>query len=61
MARPLELPSNVLQMTHAHDALRAVADETGAEREIAVDLVVTLAMGIATLTAGAMTLPRCTP
>jgi len=61
MARPLELLSNVLPLTYAYDALRAVADEPGVGSSVGVDLAITIAMGTFTLAAGAMTLPRRTP
>jgi ABC-2 type transport system permease protein len=61
MARPLELLSTVLPLTYAYDALRAVADETHPTGGVFVDLVITVAMGIVAVAAGAMTLRRRTP
>jgi ABC-2 type transport system permease protein len=60
MARPLELLSNVLPLTYAYDALRAVADDTGVSGDVLVDLSVTLAMVVAALAFGAVTLRRRT-
>lgn len=61
MARPLELLSNLLPMTYAYDALRAVADEAQPGGDLAVDAAITVAMGLVALAAGSLTLPRRTP
>jgi ABC-2 type transport system permease protein len=60
MAAPLELISRVLPMTYAYDALRAVADETHPGRDMAVNVAVTVLMGVVALAAGSLTLPRRT-
>ena len=60
MARPLEVVSNWLPLTYAYDALRAVSDQTNPGGELAVDLAVTVGMGLLALTAGSTTLPRRT-
>jgi len=60
MARPLEVVSNWLPLTYAYDALRAVSDQPNPGGELAVDLAVTVGMGLLALTAGSMTLPRRT-
>lgn len=61
MARPLEIVSNVLPLTYAYDALRAVADQPGVGSGVLVDLAVSLAMAALSLAAGAATLRRRTP
>ena len=61
MARPLEIVSNVLPLTYAYDALRAVADQPGVDSDVLVDLAVSLAMAALSLAAGAATLRRRTP
>lgn len=61
MAPPLELLSIFLPMTYAYDALRAVADEARPGGDLAVDLAITVAMGLVALAAGSLTLRRRTP
>ena len=61
MARPLEIVSNVLPLTYAYDALRAVADQPGVGSGVLVDLAVSMAMAALSLAAGAATLRRRTP
>lgn len=60
MARPLELISGALPMTYAYDALRAVSDETTLTGDLAVNVAITVAMGLVALAAGSLTLPRTT-
>jgi ABC-2 type transport system permease protein len=61
MARPLEVLSVVMPLTYAYDALRAVADEASPGRDLGFDLLITVAMALAALAGGALTLPRRTP
>ena len=61
MARPLEILSAWLPMTYAYDALRAVADEAHPGGDLAVDVAITVAMGLVALAAGSLTLQRRTP
>jgi ABC-2 type transport system permease protein len=61
MARPLEIVSNVLPLTYAYDALRNVADRPRVDGDVVTDLVISLAMTLLALGAGAVTLRRRTP
>ena len=61
MARPLELVSNVLPLTYAYDALRAVADRPGVGSGVLFDLGISLGMTVLALGCGAATLRRRTP
>ncbi len=61
MARPLEIISNVLPLTYAYDALRAVADEPDASSAVLLDLGISVAMTVLALGCGAATLRRRTP
>ena len=60
MARPLELVSNVLPLTYAYDALRAVADEPGVSGSVLADLAISAGMTLLALVSGAATLKRRT-
>ena len=60
MARPLEIVSEILPLTFAYDALRAVADEPGVSGSVIGDLANTVAMGMVSLGLGALTLRRRT-
>jgi ABC-2 type transport system permease protein len=60
MAQPLEIISNVLPLTYAYDALRAVADQPGISSGVLVDLAVTIGMTVLALGCGAATLRRRT-
>ncbi len=61
MARPLEIISEVLPLTFAYDALRSVADRQGVNQSVIIDLSITIGIGLASLTLGALTLRRQTP
>jgi ABC-2 type transport system permease protein len=60
MARPLEIISNLLPLTYAYDALRAVADEPGVSSDVLIDLGISIAMTVLALGCGAATLRRRT-
>ena len=60
MAQPLEIISNVLPLTYAYDALRAVADQPGVSSGVLGDLAITIGMTMLALGCGAATLRRRT-
>jgi ABC-2 type transport system permease protein len=60
MAQPLEIISNVLPLTYAYDALRAVADQPGVSSGVLGDLAITIGMAVLALGCGAATLRRRT-
>lgn len=60
MARPLEIISNLLPLTYAYDALRAVADHPGVSWGVVIDLGITIGMTVLALGCGAATLRRRT-
>ena len=61
MARPLEIVSEVLPLTFAYDALRAVSDNPGVSGSVIVDLGITALMAIAALGLCSLTLRRRSP
>ena len=60
MARPLEIISNLLPLTYAYDALRAVADQPGVSWDVITNLSITVGMTALALACGAATLRRRT-
>ncbi|MFP5334745.1 MAG: ABC transporter permease [Actinomycetes bacterium] len=61
MPRPLELLSDVLPLSYAVDAMRAVTRDASPGAEVAGDLAVVLAFALAAVALGAATLRRRTP
>ncbi|MEL7209040.1 MAG: ABC transporter permease, partial [Actinomycetota bacterium] len=60
MAEPLQWVAAVMPMTYAYEGLAELGESTDLTGEAFVDLVVVLAMTVAALAAGALTLRRRT-
>lgn len=61
MPRPLELASDVLPLSYAVDAMRAVTVDASPAGDVAGDLALVLVFALAAVAGGAATLPRRTP